>query len=155
MNFGHIVNNQTTKAEAGHLLRILLFALFFCSTTVIANDTVLQLSMVHLEGSSLNDGHLIGRGRVRCGGEQSGFRVWMAPEFLTPDKHSYVLNMANNEQVKLHIRLQGHGWQPAMTSDLGIGKVGRDSSAEFEIVANGNQLLSPGIYTLRINAACI
>lgn len=153
MKLKQFVNKQ--RLEAAHWLSLLLLCLMLCPTYSIASDATVQLSMVPLEGSRLNDGHLIGQGRIVCAGEHSSFRVWMAPEFLTQDSHSYVLQQADNPQAKLHIRLQGNGWQPAISSEQGIVKAGGESSTVFDIVANGEQIPSSGIYPLQVSAACI
>ncbi|MFM5567312.1 AfaD family invasin [Aeromonas veronii] len=153
MKLKRFVNNQ--RLEAAHWLSLLLLCLLLCPTYSIASDATVQLSMVPLEGTRLKDGYLIGQGRVVCTGEHSGFRVWMAPDFLTQDNRSYVLNQANNPQAKMHIRLQGNGWHPAMSSEQGIVKAGGESSAVFDIVANGEQLLSSGNYELQVSVACI
>lgn len=118
-------------------------------------EAVLQLSIAPLEGSRVQDGQLLGRGRVMCAKEHNTFHVWMAPEYLAPDLQSYLLYLTDNNQAKLHIRLQGQGWQQAIPPNQGINRTGSESSTTFDIISHGDQLLSPGVYSLRLSAACI
>lgn len=153
MNFLQFVNKLARGAR--HWLSIFMLCLLFSSTALVANTTVVKLSLVTVEGSSMKDGNLIGRGRVICDEAHSGFQLWMAPEFLAPSKNGYVLSLAENPQAKLHIRLQGYGWNSVTPLDPSISKIGSESSAEFDIVSNGDQLLFSGFYSLRLSAACI
>lgn len=142
---------------ANNVAKIIILLSLCWAAVVSANsdETVLQLSIAPLEGTRLQDGHLLGRGRVACTREHTTFKVWMAPEYLAPDQRSYVSTLSDNRQVKFHIRLQGPGWQQAMPLDQGIIKHGAESSTMFDIVAHGEQNLLPGVYALRINGACV
>ncbi|MBO1386556.1 hypothetical protein BVJ60_17500 [Vibrio cholerae] len=94
MNYGQSVNNLT---GSGHWLSKLLLCLLLCAHPASADDTVVQLSMAQLEGPRMKDGYLIGRGRIICAGEHSGFRIWMAPQYLTPDQQSYILPLVESQ----------------------------------------------------------
>lgn len=150
MNYAPPVNNLVI----GYRRSKLLLGLLFCSSTISANNTLVQLSVNQFEGAYLKDGYIIGRGRVICTGEHSEFRVWMETEYVAPSQHSYVLYKADNQQVKVNIRLQGHEWQQSTPLHLGIGKAGHGGDI-FDIVAHGDQLVRPGVYPLRLNAACL
>lgn len=152
MSCGQSVNNRT---GSWYWLGKLWLGVLLCSTTVSADDTVVQLSMAQLESPRVQDGHLLGRGRVMCGADHARFRVWMAPEYLAPDQQSYILTLVESQQARLQIRLQGHGWQKALPSESGIVRSGSESSAVFDIVAHGEQQILPGIYRLRVSGTCL
>ncbi|WP_447826107.1 AfaD family invasin [Aeromonas salmonicida] len=136
---------------------ILLFmGFFFLSSVVSANDhsSVIQLSIPPFEGRYLKDGHLIGRGRVVCVSKHNRFRALMGLEYLGPDRQSYILHQTESRQATLNVRLQGYGWQTLNSAEDGIIKISSESSEEFEIVAHGEQYITPGSYPLRVNAQC-
>ncbi|WP_394854323.1 AfaD family invasin [Vibrio cholerae] len=152
MNYGQCVNKITGPA---HYLGNLLLCFLACFTPNVFADTVIQLSMAQLDVSDLKDGELIGRGRIICSEESSGFKVWIATQHLAPDQQSYILSSVESQQTRLQIRLQGHLWQSTLPLDNGIFRSRSESSAVFDIVAHGEQKIQPGIYPLRVSGACL
>ncbi|ELL3752075.1 AfaD family invasin [Vibrio cholerae] len=152
MNYQQSVNKIT---GAVHYMGKLLLCFLACFTPDVVADTVVQLSMAQLDVSDLKDGELIGRGRIICSEEHSGFKVWIATQHLAPDQQSYILYPVENRQTKLQIRLQGHLWQIPLPLGNGIFRSGSESSAVFDIVAHGEQKIQPGIYPLRVSGACL
>ncbi|MGF6188972.1 AfaD family invasin [Serratia sp. 2723] len=124
---------------------------------VQADDTpqiVLKMRSV-LESGKLNDGTRLGVGRIVFHEDHYGFQIWSDAVKSTDQPHRYVLAGEQNLDHKLHVRLEGDGWQSDIKDGKGIILTTSDDMAKFDVRVDGEQAVVADRYQLQINGMAL
>ncbi|WP_421193997.1 AfaD family invasin [Aeromonas jandaei] len=148
--------NKVIRHLPSHIVFMLcvLVLPYFPSAKADESSAFITLSPPILQGGYLKDGDLITDGKVLCTDGTARSRLWMASDYLSPDRDSYVVYQINNMRARLNVKLKGDGWSTSSVLAGGIINNNAGVSTGFNIVANGDQYALPGDYILSVAGEC-
>ncbi len=101
------------------------------------------------------DGTRIGQGRITYHGGHVGFQVWAEGSTAGGQPNRYVLMGQQGQRHALKVRLEKEGWQPDNQGGKGIILHAGDDSAEFDVMADGDQTVVSDSYPIDIRGVSL
>jgi Enterobacteria AfaD invasin protein. len=121
-----------------------------------ADVPVIQVNMQgRIQTGHVTDGQRLGQGTIVFHSMHTGFRVWGDEQQSGDRPGRYMLAEDGNPYRKLRVRLEGDGWEPDNKDGKGIILYSGDEIGRFYIVADGEQTITAGRYSLRIGGAVV
>lgn len=114
----------------------------------------LQASSPHMAGR-IPDGTLLARGKITAQQAHNGFQVWIDAPAGGNRSQRYVLAGKNKADNRLAVRLEGHEWHPDIQGGQGIRTYSRMPVATFSIVTDGDQVVSPDIWSPQVKGGVL
>lgn len=114
----------------------------------------MQMSSGQISGPVKGDSR-IGEGRITYHGNHIGFRVWAGAARSGSQPNHYVLTGKNNSANQLRIRIEKQGWQPNNEGLMGIVLHTGENHAAFDVVIDGDQVVSTDVYMLEMKSAVL
>ncbi|MDK1711727.1 AfaD family invasin [Serratia marcescens] len=130
---------------------LVLWAGFACASDV--PHIVLKQGQTRLAGF-IADGTRIAQGRISSEDAHAGFRVYGAGKTMGAPGH-YVLQGTQEARHVLRIRLEHEGWLADSEGGEGIHLLTADRSAEFYVVADGDQMVTADRYSLAVSGSIL
>ncbi|EFA7448302.1 adhesin [Escherichia coli] len=118
--------------------------------------TEMMLFPQYQKGGALSDGTRMATGRILCRDSHSSFHVWMNAKKIEGRSAHYIIKGQRNSKNEMRVRLSGDGWSADATEDRnGVVKIGKDESAIFDILIDGDQNAAPDKYIFFLRGVCL
>lgn len=117
-----------------------------------------ELNMVPRHGMNgdLRDGTKIATGRITCREAHTGFMVWMNARQSESTPGHYIIQGRRDDRHELRVRIGGEGWSESVTEGReGVVTHRPDEQAVFDVLADGDQHVSPDEYVYSVAGACL
>ncbi|HCR2979393.1 TPA: hypothetical protein ON189_004584 [Serratia marcescens] len=141
------MSGMRTCRVAGMVLGGLLWS--FQANAADAPQLEVQTMRGQVSGA-IADGTRVAQGRITSYDPHIGFQVWVVGNAVAGDANRYVLTGQQKPQNVLKVRLEKVGWQVDDKENKGIVLHTGDVSADFEVVADGNQVVATDTYPIQI-----
>ena len=147
-------------ARGGRLFMSALLACVFYSVAVphvsAANDKPeLHLTSRPVSGSTLQNSQVIAQGRVSYSDAHDGFQVWLDADRNGHLSNQYILIGKNDSDHQLRVRIEQDGCITDIKEGKGIIKLTGEDQADFSIVVDGDQNVTPDEYAIVAHAGVI
>lgn len=138
----------------GLLRGVVLSGMLWGAHSVAAEVPQLNLQLVQgVRAGLIADGTRLMRGRLAIQAPHDGFRVWMEAMTSGSQSNRYVLTGRQHSGHILHVRLEREGWQSDGPGGKGIALLTSEATAEFDMVADGDQQVAADSYGFDLLAA--